>query len=173
MQTSTESFLPQEGTHCYVLYIRPSCDPVFSAQPTPSFCSISESSYSIHNWYTERVLNNKTSINPLLISTAEQHSPCWDTPHSTAFSHIWPQDIKWKKFPANFCTSVGLHQVLKWVQLTALILQHICKKEKSIFQKHWSPHQRVLKILLEIASSLCFNLFIEVTHLTGAGMLNK
>lgn len=53
MQTSTESFLPQEGTHCYVLYIRPSCDPVFSAQPTPSFCSISESSYSIQNWYTE------------------------------------------------------------------------------------------------------------------------
>lgn len=73
-------FFPRKGTHCYVLYIRHSCNPVFSTQTTPSFYSISGSSYSIHNWYTSRVLNHKTSISPLLISTTEQHSRCWDTP---------------------------------------------------------------------------------------------
>lgn len=87
MQSSPNqlSLLPQEGTHCYVLYIRHSCDPVFPTQTIPSFYSISGSSYSIHNWYRSRLLNHKTSISPLLICTAKQHSPCWDTSHSTAF----------------------------------------------------------------------------------------
>lgn len=108
--TSYQSFLPQKETHCYELYIRPSCDPVLSIQPTPSFCCTSENSSSIHDGYTGRVLSNTHK------PSSDQHSPCWDTPHSTAFSHTWPQDIKWKKFPANFSMIVGLHEILKWVQ---------------------------------------------------------